>query len=360
MPWCCPRPSAGHGSSVNVKHMARRDYEYRFREPFGPPTSRGVTTPEYSRSAEAGMIVERNVPVRMRDGVKIYADVMRPLEERPVPPIICWTPYGKHRNGVAICYAPYPGCDVKLDEVSEYATFEGADPAYWVPKGYAVVNVDIRGTYCSQGKATYVSPEEAQDFYDLIEWAGVQTWSNGKVGLSGVSYLAVAQWRAAELQPPHLAAINPWEGWTDTYREVALHGGIPETWFWDMILASAWGCGTTQVEDLVKERAEHPFFDAFWKSKAADFSKIKVPALVVACWADQGLHTRGTLEGFKRIASEQKWLEVHGRKKWAYYYAKDSRERLREFFDHFLKGTSSSVLKARMERGSVGSEGPPG
>lgn len=70
-----------------------------------------------------------------------------------------------------------------------------------------------------------------------------------------------------------------------------------------------------------------------------------VPAFVVACWADQGLHLRGTVEGFRRVTSAQKWLEVHGRKKWAYYYELESVKRLQEFFDHFLKGAASPVTQ---------------
>ena len=163
------------------------------------------------------------------------------------------------------------------------------------------------------------------------------------MGLSGVSYLASIQWFAAALAPPHLAAINPWEGWSDTYREVARHGGIPETCSW-RYLPSRWGHSVTEVEDLAAEDAEHPLYDEFWASKAAPLKRITVPAFVVASWSDQGLHTRGTLEGFKQIASQHKWLEIHGRKKWAYFYERSSMERLREFFDHFLLGKSTAVL----------------
>jgi putative CocE/NonD family hydrolase len=226
--------------------------------------------------------------------------------------------------------------------MSPITPFEGPDPVYWVPRGYAVVTVNPRGLWYSEGTATYLSPEEALDFYDVIEWAGTQLWSNGKVGLTGVSYLASAQWRVAELNPPHLAAMNPWEGWADTYREVAYHGGIPDTWFWPYLWAR-WGASTSTIEDWRAQMREHPFFDEFWASKAADFAKIRTPAFVVASWSDQGLHTRGTLEGFKRIASEHKWLEVHGRKKWAYYYEPQNVARLQVFFDHFLKGEATSL-----------------
>jgi putative CocE/NonD family hydrolase len=209
----------------------------------------------------------------------------------------------------------------------------------------------MRGTWNSQGAAHYCAPEEAQDFYDLIEWAGTQPWSNGKVGLSGVSYLTTAQWQVAQLGPPHLAAINPWEGWSDTYREVVRHGGIPDTWFWPY-LWKRWGASHTRIEDLEAETREHPFFDAFWASKSADLASITVPAYVVASWSDQGLHTRGTLEGFKQMRSPQKWLEVHGRKKWYYYYEPASVRRQQAFFDHFLLGKPSSLAswpKVRLE-----------
>ena len=102
----------------------------------------------------------------------------------------------------------------------------------------------------------------------------------------------------AGLSPPHLAAINPWEGWADTYREVVRHGGIPETHFWPYI-AERWGVSTTRVEDLMAETREHPFFDAFWESKAAKFERISVPADVVTSSTDPGTHIRGILGGIK-------------------------------------------------------------
>jgi predicted acyl esterase len=322
--------------------MKHAGFEYKFRPPLAPPEARGSKPPVYRRTVESGMTVERDLAVKMRDGVEIYIDVFRPADEKPAAPIIAWGPYGKHGH---TRYAEnFPNCGVKQETLSPYTAFEAPDAGYWVPRGYAVINPDPRGTWYSKGDATYLSPEEAQDFYDLIEWAGTQPWSNGKVGLSGVSYLTSSQWFVAALNPPHLAAFNPWEGWSDTYREVVRHGGIPETMFWPY-LAGRWGHSTTRVEDLATETREHPFFDAFWASKAAELSTIKAPAYIVASWTDQGMHTRGTLEGFKKIASPQKWLEVHGRKKWAYYYDLESVRRQQEFFDHFLKGLPTPVTQ---------------
>ena len=321
--------------------MKARGFEYQFRPPLAAPEARGADPPHYRRSTDLGMIIERDVAVKLRDGVTIHVDVFRPEGDGRSAPIIGWGPYGKH--GHTRYAAIFPNSGVDQSALSVYTAFEALDPAWWVPKGYSIINPDPRGTWYSEGRATYVSPEETRDFYDLIEWAGTQPWSNGRVGLSGVSYLAVMQWFVAAEHPPHLAAINPWEGWSDTYREVARHGGIPETYFW-RYLPGRWGHSTTEIEDLMAEDAEHPFFDAFWASKAAQLEKITVPAFIVASWSDQGLHTRGTLEGFKRIASEHKWLEVHGRKKWAHYYQREPVERLRAFFDHFLLGRDTDVL----------------
>jgi uncharacterized protein len=323
--------------------MPSAEFQYRYRAPYATPEKKGAPEPIYSRTIESGMLIERNVVVSMRDGVGIFVDVFRPVDEKPAPPIIAFSPYGKHQNGSAT-YNANPGCEVTPGMVSHYATFEAPDPLYWIPRGYAIVNADIRGTWHSQGDATYVSPENARDFYDLIEWAAAQPWSSGKVGTSGVSYLAASQWRVAELNPPHLAAINPWEGRADTYRELARHGGIPDTWFWWKRIIENWGTSSTRIEDLRSETLEHPLYDEFWESKRAKPEKIRVPAFVVACWGDQGLHARGTLECFRRLGSAKKWLLVHGRKKWAHYYAPANVAQLQEFFDHFLKGKHTGVL----------------
>jgi uncharacterized protein len=314
---------------------------YLFRKPTGSPAERGAAAPRYRRETGPGhMIIERDVAVPVRGAVTVYADVFRPADERRAPPLIAWSPYGKHAGP----QLPdrYPDGGVAPGQLSRYTAFESPDPVYWTARGYAVVNADIPGTWNSTGDATFLSPEEALYGHDVIEWAGTQGWSNGRVGLSGVSYLTSSQWTIAATGPPHLAAINPWEGWSDTYREVTRHGGIPETYFWPYI-GERWGYGTGRVEDLAAETAAHPFFDDFWASKAAPLSRITVPAYVVASWSDQGLHTRGTFEGFAKIGSEQKWLDAHGGKKWGYYYSEEGLRRQQAFFDHFLLGLDTGV-----------------
>lgn len=286
-----------------------------------------------------GMVIEYDVAVPMRDGVKIYVDVYRPDAPGQYPPLIEWGPYGKHGR---ILYAHLGNTRLRDEDFNEFTKFEAGDPVYWCRHGYVIINVDPRGAWNSEGDLTWMSEQEVEDMYDVIEWAGTQSWSNGKVGMQGVSYLAWSQWKVAAAHPPHLAAINPWEGVSDFYREIAFHGGIPETLFCPMWQDNV-HFSTTRVEDFLAMQKLHPLYDEYWAGKNADLSKITVPAFIVASWTDHGLHNRGTIEGFKQISSEDKWLIVHGRKKWWHFYLPESVEKQRQFFNRFLKGIDNHV-----------------
>jgi predicted acyl esterase len=328
---------------MNADSQGKHRYRDRLRRPLNSPEFRGARPRKFSSTVEAGMLIERDVAVPTRFGFDLYVDIFRPADQGArVPPLIAWTPYGKHDP--APLATLYPGCGVKAEWMSRYTIFEAPDPLYWVSRGYAVINADIPGNWYATTDAHYLAPQEAEAHYDLIEWAGSQPWSNGKVGLSGVSYLSSSQWSVAALKPPHLAAINPWEGWSDTYNEIVRHGGIPETSFWNHIQVR-WGVSDRRVEDLWALTHEHPFFDEYWRSKVANLAAIDVPAFVVASWSDHGVHTRGTLEGFKKMSSREKWLEVHGSKKWGYFYEPSSVARQSMFFDRFLKGVDTGVDK---------------
>ncbi len=298
--------------------------------------------PEYKVRTADGLRIERNIAVTLRDGVRILIDLYRPegrAGEQGLPALLGWSPYGKHNLSSRL----WPEADVREGWISKYTAFEAPDPLYWCPHGYAVIYPDPRGTWYSEGEMRHGGVGEGEDCYDLIEWAGTQHWSNGKVGMSGVSYLSTIQYQVAPLKPPHLKAINPWEGFSDWYREFGYHGGMRDTGF---IPRSAqrlrWS--TTRTEDTPANMIAHPLYDAYWKSKEYDLAGIDVPAFVVASWSDQGLHTRGTLEAFKKMSSREKWLEVHGQKKWHYYYRPECVEKQRKFFDHFLKDADNSVL----------------
>jgi len=298
--------------------------------------------PDYIDYCEDGLRIERNVAVALRDGVRIFVDIYRPeTQSDALPTLLGWSPYGKHNVSDRL---PWPAADVSMGWISRHTAFEAPDPRYWCRHGYAVVYPDPRGSWYSEGELRHGGSGEAEDCYDLIEWLGQCPWSNGRVGMSGVSYLTAIQWQVAPLRPPHLAAINPWEGFTDWYREFAYHGGIPETSF--IVRGSAnLQYSTTRTEDTLANVRAHPLYDAYWDSNESALEAIEVPAYVVASWSDQGLHTRGTLEAYKRIASPEKWLEVHGRKKWHYYYEPSRLEKQRQFFDHFLKTPGTEVLR---------------
>jgi uncharacterized protein len=296
----------------------------------------------YAQEHDAGLLIERNVAIPLRDGVRIYADIYRPdgvAGTVNLPCLLSWSPYGKHARSNQVFW-PHSGVDPTW--LSPQTPFEGADPVAWCPRGYALAVVDPRGAWLSEGDFHHNGAVEAQDCADTIAWLADQPWSNGKVGMTGVSYLAAIQFWVAALAPPALAAINPWEGFTDWYREFTRHGGILETGFLPRAsdnIAHSLG----QAEDTWANAQAHPLMDDYWRSKEIDLAAIRTPAWVVASWSDHGLHTRGTLEAFKAMASDQKWLTVHGQKKWAHYYQPANQRRREVFFDHFLQGRATSL-----------------
>ena len=305
--------------------------------PYKPP----LPPKEQVRIVEDGLILDRNVPVTMRDGVTIYVDIFRPegeAGERDLPVLLSWSPYGKHGKADNL----WPPAGLEKGWISRHTAFEAPDPAYWCAHGYAVCYPDPRGAWLSEGELRHNGIGEGEDCYDLIEWLGVQPWSNGKVGMTGVSYLACIQYLVAPLKPPHLVALNPWEGFSDWYREFAYHGGIRETCFVERASKNL-NWSTTRTEYTAANARAHPLMDAYWESKALDLEAIDLPTFVVASWSDHGLHTRGTLEAFKKISAPEKWLLVHGQKKWRHFYDPENVELQRTFFDHYLKGLETGL-----------------
>ncbi|TDC95673.1 CocE/NonD family hydrolase [Actinomadura sp. 7K507] len=291
-----------------------------------------------------GVHVEYDVPVPVRDGAILRVDVYRPPGSSASPVIMSAHPYGKQyrpkqtRRG----YRPFPNLRILPQSqpisFSAWTGWEAPDPAYWVPRGYAVVNADLRGWGTSEGTGTLLGADEGEDYHDLIEWVAAQPWSTGRVGLNGVSYLALSQWAAAATRPPHLAAICPWEGFTDFYRDVARPGGVREN---GMMIVWTKGTARTRPDssvDLRRQQIARPLHDDWWAERDREIEKIDVPALVCASFSDHGLHTRGSFEGFRRIASRQKWLYTHRAPKWSAFYGDDALAEQTRFFDHFLKG----------------------
>jgi predicted acyl esterase len=268
--------------------------------------------------------------------------------------------------------------DVAAGSTNKYQNWEVVDPEKWTRDGYVCVRVDSRGCGCSPGYIDHFSPRETKDFYDCIEWAGIQPWSNGKVGLNGISYYAINQWHVASLQPPHLAAMCVWEGAADWYRDMTHHGGIFST-FWanwyDMQVKTVqyglgergprsrvtgeWVCGTETLSedelarnrcDLGNEILKHPLDDKYHQAHSPVWSKVTVPFLSAGNWGGQGLHLRGNIEGFVRAASKEKWLELHGLEHWTHFYTDYGRLLQKRFFDYFLKGSENGWDKEQRVR----------
>ena len=306
----------------------------------------------------ASIAIERDLAVPMRDGIRLSANVYRPAAGGPHPVIMSVTPYGKDKlpDRLKSFFMRLSGVKFGKLNCSQLTGFESPDPVYWVQQGYAVIQADVRGKYKSEGQAGVLRQQDAEDYYDLIEWAASQPWSTGRVGLLGVSYLCMSQWYVAALKPPHLRAIVPWEGVTDLYRDLAFHGGIPETRFVRIWAKKRIESGRNPkfplAEDFLAERQAHPLDDAYWASKRPVLENIEAPALICASWSDHGLHTRGSIEAFERISSRQKWLFTHGRKKWETFYGEEALSWQKRFLDHFLRDVDNGmdqVPKVRLE-----------
>ncbi len=292
-------------------------------------------------------IFHRDINVRMRDGISLSANVFLPKSTIAAPVILSVTPYGKDRmpDWLGMALMRLAGVRFGKLDCSRWTGFESPDPLFWTRAGYAVVQADARGMHKSEGHAGMLSDVDSRDYAELTGWAAAQPWSTGAVGLLGVSYLAMSQWRVAALRPSALKAIVPWEGVTDLLRELAYQDGVTETGFigvwWNIRMKKGRNRRFAMAEDFPANRDRHPFDDAYWTAKRPDLSAIEVPALVCAGWADHGLHTRGSLEGFERINSRQKWLFTHGRRKWETFYSAEAKAVQRRFFDHFLKGEAN-------------------
>lgn len=320
-----------------------------------------------------GVRAERDVMIPTSSGPRLAANVFRPSSGGPWPVIMCCTAYGKDLHPLDYTLAGRGpanrsiGLDMGDMRISEATPFEAADPGYWVPHGFVVVHVDALGSGRSEGEpALGLGDAVVGAFCDAIGWAADQEWSNGKVGLNGVSYLAAVQWRIAARRPRGLAAIVPWEGFTDVLADVVCHGGIPETAFFPWWMSGEksaspaddggpfFVCEKPVVEPgplatfvglplgITPNRADFPVPEA-------DFASIEVPMLTCASWSAQGLHSRGAMNGFVRSASLHKHLYTHGRHEWTVSNGTDALDHQRTFYERYLLDRDVDVPVVRLE-----------
>ena len=317
--------------------------------------------------------IESNVTMKTRDGVVLSADIYRPKAEGKFPVLLERTPYDKHRM-------TYAGVDFGVKAAA---------------RGFVYVIQDCRGRFASEGD-WYVFKNESQDGHDAIEWAAALPYSNGKVGLVGMSYVGVTQMLAAIATPPHLAGIMPvitgsnyhenWtyqggalaqsfdQGWStyfaaDTLNRRALketdaaHGEmmLPLRDFPVLIPGPAAG-----LADYYLDWLAHPRYDDYWKQWSIEeqFSKIKVPGFHIAAWYD--LFQDGTLKNYQGIKvhggseaarSNQKLLVFPGghaglkAKIGDIDFGKDSVPDIAtltlHWYDHVLKGIDNGLAKEK-------------
>lgn len=300
------------------------DAAYNGFNPSKTLLKKGYVHMQGHRALGCNILWERDTEFIHSDSTKIYMDIFRPESDSPVPAIIVWSPYGKCNNNQPWSY--------KSPKLSMLQREEGPDPAFWCEKGYAVINPDPRGSYMSEGIISMWGDTEGKDIAEIIEWAAAQSWCNGKIGLAGNSWLATSQWFAAAENPPHLAAIAPWEGQSDLYRNSLVCGGIPDLEFPKICIKAR--CGNA-MDDAPAMAEAYPLWNEYWESKRARLENINVPAYIVASYTN-GIHADGTFSAYRRISSDKKWLRIHNTSEWPDFY--DNQEDLRKFFDYYLMG----------------------
>lgn len=214
----------------------------------GPQT----TGREYRNLSQPSFAVRRtnDVGITLRDGTTLLADLFQPDADGRCPALVAFSPYPRQIQDVG---APL-------------GFIEAGASDFFVPRGYAHVIVNARGTGGSGGTWTLLDPQERDDLHDIIEWAAAQPWCDGNVGMLGVSYFAMAQLAAAVTKPPHLKAIVPFLTTDDLYDAVWHHGLLNAGFI------SAW-------LPAVGVLSQKP--DAFWRGWRVDVARelLGIPAV---------------------------------------------------------------------------------
>jgi hypothetical protein len=376
--------SASTDYTVVVKTTNGIKVQYRHVPPLNAPGSNfpgfkpGQTVLQKGYAYQPGrlalkedMIFDRDVAIKLRDGVTLYADIYRPVGKDKVPAIIC---YGADGKGSHTTQPPssWPTAAAAETAASAAANAQAnqeirfipvgslaskitsglephlaLDPAQWVPDGYAIVNVDERGVFMSGGDLDFFGPQMAKDGYDVVEFIAHEDWSNGKVALAGAMWDAMTQWTIAAERPPHLAAIAPWDAGDNIYRDEFVRDGIQREA--STVTPKAPGMGL--VEDMGVMAYKYPLMNAYWESKIPDLGKIDIPTYLEISYTTQ--HTRGGIEAFNQLASKNKWLWVRNSQEYTDMYEPRVRADMKRFFDRYLKGAANGWEKTPRVRLAV-------
>ena len=307
-----------------------------------------------------GIIKATEVRIPMRDGSYVCADIFRPTEDGNYPIIMSKGFYGKSFYHECICNEEEAEEKEALEDRYfsgnpdglQYENHESVDSAVWVPKGYICIRVDARGVCNSPGVQAPFSRQEAEDYYDSIEWAGVQPWSNGNVGTWGMSYLAMSQHNVASLQPPHLKAMVAQGTDADIYNEALYGGGIFGegfwTWWWKIWTGNNF-CGERKETDWMARVLAMPFNDpkAYGPHGSIfmrpELEKATAPVWIVGPQAGAVIHQLGSSETFihstgakaKKFDFIDAWFPG--------CYSNTAIADHERWFDHWLKGIDNGV-----------------
>ncbi|MDB5701473.1 MAG: peptidase [Sphingomonadales bacterium] len=347
----------------------------------GPQTTgrayRNLSEPQFE------MTRDEDVAVAMRDGIELLADVYRPTALGRYPVLVAASPYPRQIQNLG---APM-------------GFIEAGASDFFVPRGYIHLIVNIRGTGGSGGVFGFFDGQERRDMHDLVEWAAAQPWSDGNIGMIGISYFAMTQLEAAVEQPPHLKAIFPVAGTFDLY-ESATHHGLVSTSFitpflgavglasgqsntlWRSKLVEAAGkllhipkihksfetfngeAAMTGIKTLLKLHhdphpwddlwravvVEHPLRDAWWDDRNLMplLHKVNIPVYLGCDWQNVPMHLTSTFPAFEALTNSPHvrvaMLGEHGLS-WPW---ESLHVEALAWFDHWLKGKDTGIL-----------EGPP-
>jgi uncharacterized protein len=288
------------------------------------------------------MMEEKDVLIRVRDGLRMAARIYRPDGAGPFPTLFATSPYRYDNN--------------TLPAQPMFLWRETGPIEWYVDQGYAYLHADVRGTGRSEGEFEFLGRREQHDLYDVIEWIGSQPWSNGKVGGIGQSYYAMSQWFMGIENPPHLACIAPYDGLNDPYRFMGYPGGIEGSFlaYWinsSVRVPNLYPANNDPrfiATDLFYQVQARPLYDPYWKERAAfeQLDKIQVPLFSIGVWAKLDLHLAGNIRGYQR-ASGPKKLAISGTptpfsSQSDFATVEFHRKYLLPFYDKYLKGLKTS------------------
>ena len=297
-----------------------------------------------------------DVRVRMRDGVELAVHITRPDAEDKFPAVMSYNPYRALTSFKAAA------------SEREYSNAVNG-PNFLAGHGYISVNYDVRGTGASGGSSPDMySDAERQDGYDMVEWIARQPWSNGNVGMWGLSYGGVVTWQVAALAPPHLKAIIVGDGTEDEYGDWTYPGGVPRPLvfgsFATGMAASNFAAPDPESTggkwaDIWEEHLQnnipwsisflkHQTDGPYWRSRSVrpDYSRIKSAVFVIAGWA--GWYPTAELRAFANLKVPKRALIGPWGHSWpenAFPGPRiDGRPEYLKWFDHFLKGIDAGVV----------------